>query len=221
MLLSEIVNKRVIVIDDASDLGSIVGAYVHKSNYARTYLALDSGNIIKISDIFSQGDVITVLKQENESLPLDEYFEITLNQEVILVSGARLGKVKDLTLNGRKKSNELVADKGNVKLKSLVSLSNNIIVANPTNRLLKPHFKEPTNQVLAINGTSENVPFVADYTPLPPTPSYDFLIGKKVNSEVSDINRSFVLMAGTIITEKIISNAIRAGKLSDLVNKSR
>ena len=50
---------------------------------------------------------------------------------------------------------------------------------------------------------------------------YDFLIGKRVSQEVSDISRSFVLMAGTIITERVIENARRAGKLSDLVNKSK
>ena len=224
MLLSEFLGKRVIVLDNASELGTIVGAYVHKYTYARSHLVLDNGKQIKIDDVFSLDEVVTILTQSNETIPLEEYHEITVNQEVILVSGKRLGKVKDIALNGKKKDNVLIADKGNVKLKSLVSCSNNIIIANPTYRILKARVKEPLGGVLALNGKQEdsavNSVEKEFFTPTT-TPSYDFLIGKKVNSEVSDINRSFVLMAGTIITEKVISNAIRAGKLTDLVNKSR
>lgn len=224
MLLSEILGKRVVVINTADELGCIIGAYVHKNTFARTHLILENNRHIKLEDVFSYGEIITVLEHEEESIPLDDYYKITSLQEVILVSGERLGKVKDMTLSGKKKDNVLVADKGSIKLKSLVSVSTNLIIANPTYRALKQRIKEPDTQILAISGTSiqnSNLSNETTFLPISPTPSYDFLIGKKVNSEVSDINRSFVLMAGTIITEKIISNAIRAGKLTDLVNKSK
>lgn len=224
MLLSEIVNKRVVMLSDASELGIIIGAYVHKNTHQSPYLALDNGKQIKVDDVFSFGEVVTILASENDAIALDEYHKITINQEIILVSGERLGKVRDLELNGKKKVGSIEGDKGSVKLKSIVSTSTNIIVANPTYRSLKPRVKEPVKPLSiapeALNAPSNRTEITTYLNPVN-APSYDFLIGKKVNSEVSDINRSFVLMAGTIITEKIISNAIRAGKLTDLVNKSK
>lgn len=220
MLLSEIVGKRMVSLEDAQELGYVEGAYVHMSTLSPRFLALDSGKVVSVEKIFSIGEVITTLEYENESIPLNEYFKITIRQEVILVSGERIGKVKDMLILGRGKNSELECDKGKIKLKSITSISENIIVANPTYRLLKLKTKAPKNELLQLNASTLERNDLGDGDILTP-PSYDFLIGKKVNSEVSDINRSFVLMAGTIITKKVIGNAIKAGKLTDLVNKSR
>lgn len=220
MLLSEIVGKRMVSLEDAQELGYVEGAYVHMSTLSPRFLALDSGKVVSVEKIFSVGEVITTLEYENESIPLNEYFKITIRQEVILVSGERIGKVKDMLILGRGKNSELECDKGKIKLKSITSISENIIVANPTYRVLKLKTKAPKNELLQLNASTLERNDLGDGDILTP-PSYDFLIGKKVNSEVSDINRSFVLMAGTIITKKVIGNAIKAGKLTDLVNKSR
>ena len=220
MLLSEIVGKRMVGLEDAQELGYVEGAYVHMSTLSPRFLALDSGKVVSVEKIFSVGEVITTLEYENESIPLNEYFKITIRQEVILVSGERIGKVKDMLILGRGKNSELECDKGKIKLKSITSISENIIVANPTYRVLKLKTKAPKNELLQLNASTPERNDLGDGDILTP-PSYDFLIGKKVNSEVSDINRSFVLMAGTIITKKVIGNAIKAGKLTDLVNKSR
>ncbi len=221
MLLSEIVNKRVITIDDGTCLGVVIGAYLHKSNHDCPALLLDNGNQISLDDLYCVGEVIIILKSSQEVIPIDEYFKISINQEIILVDGSRLGKVKDLTIKGRKNKGLITADKGEVKAKCLVTCSNNIIIANPTYRQLKPKIKEPVNEILQLDSPKENISYNTTGSSLISPASYDFLIGKKVKSEVSDINRSFVLMAGTVITERIISNAIKAGKLTDLVNKSR
>ena len=220
MLLSEIVNKRVININDGACLGVSIGAYLHKSNYSCPSLCLDNGNQVSLNDVFAVGEVITAVCDQQEVIPLDEYFKISINQEVVLVDGSRLGKVKDLTLVGRKDKGIIFADKGSVKAKCLVACSNNIIIANPTYRQLKTKVKEPISEVLKLDVPKLDTPSQTNAPILNPV-SYDFLIGKKVKSEVSDINRSFVLMAGTIITDKVISNAIKAGKLTDLVNKSK
>ena len=220
MLLSEIVNKRVINLNDGACLGVSIGAYLHKNNYSCPSLLLDNGSQVSLSDIFSVGEVITAICREQEAIPLDEYFKISINQEIILVDGSRLGKVKDLTLTGKKNKGIIFADKGQIKAKCLVACSNNIIVANPTYRQLKTKVTEPIREVLALGPTQKSEPSNSSVPVLNPA-SYDFLIGKKVKSEVSDINRSFVLMAGTIITDRVISNAIKAGKLTELVNKSK
>ncbi len=215
MLLSEILGKRVISLMDAKELGVVSGAYVHKSTYEIKYVCINENLCISIKDLYAIDEVITTAK-DLCSLVEENYFKILSTHEVITVSGKRLGIIKDLNLDAKKTKRELVCDKGNVKLRSIVSVSNNIIVVNPTYRVLNKEIKEPVSKVLEIKGKVETIPTEQNLS----APKYDFLIGKKVTSEVSDISRSFVLMAGTLITERVIQNAKKAGKLSELVNKS-
>ena len=77
MLLSEILGKRVVVINTADELGCIIGAYVHKNTFARTHLILENNRHIKLEDVFSYGEIITVLEHGEESIPLDDYYKIT------------------------------------------------------------------------------------------------------------------------------------------------
>ncbi len=215
MQLNEIIGKRVISLLDAKELGIIIGAYVHKSTYEATHVCLNTNVTVSIKKIFAIDDVVTIT-DEPQAVNEDEYLKILAQQEVVTVSGTRLGKVKDLNLVGKKSKKELVCDKGTVKFKAIVAVSDNVITVNPTYRVLVKKLQEPKNEIFALNGTTE----VEAYEEQTNAPKYDFLIGKKVKSEVSDISRSFVLMAGTLITERVIQNARRAGKLSELVNKS-
>ncbi len=220
MYLSELISKRVVSLKGAKDEGMVIGAYVNMQNYQDVYLYLDSNKVLKEEDVFSIGEVITVVQEISRTIDNEIYFKLNASQEVILASGERLGRVKDILLWGKGKRGELSADKGTVKLKTIVSVSDNIITSNPTYRVLEKEVRTPTRNVLSIEGQTakiEEIPSNPTFSPAP----YDFLIGKKVSSEVSDINRSFVLMAGTLITERVIENARRAGKLSDLVNKSK
>ncbi|MBQ8178379.1 MAG: hypothetical protein IJ033_04215 [Clostridia bacterium] len=220
MYLSEVVSKRVVSLKSATAEGMVIGAYVNMRNYQDVYLMLDSGKIMREEDIFSLGEVITVTDKLERAIQEDDYFKLSPTQEIILASGERLGRLKNILLWGRGKKGEIEADKGNIKLKTVVAVSDNIITANPTYRVLSKAPKIPTESVLSISGKTDESQNESDLRPLSP-PTYDFLIGKKVSSEVSDISRSFVLMAGTLITERVIENARRAGKLSDLVNKSK
>lgn len=220
MLLSELIGKRVINVNSATCEGIITGAYVHKTTHDCTYICLDNNVCISRDELFSVDEVITVLNSPSNDVNLENYYKITATQEVILVSGKRLGRVKDLVISGRGKKGELTLDKGVIKLKSILNASDNIITANPTYRVLNKAKEEPKHEIFALEGKTDYEVIIPEEIPSS-TGSYDFLIGKKVKSEVSDINRSFVLMAGTLITERVIQNARRAGKLSDLVNKSK
>ncbi len=215
MLLNELIGKRVISLLDAKELGIITGAYVHKSTYEATHICLNTNLPVAIKNIFALDEVVTITDNE-QVFDENEYLKILAQQEVITVSGTSLGKVRDLSLLGKKSKKELVCDTATVKLKTIVAVSDNIITVNPTYRVLVKKIREPKNEIFALSGTTN----VRNYEEPMNAPKYDFLIGKKVKSEVSDISRSFVLMAGTLITERVIQNARRAGKLSELVNKS-
>ena len=216
MYLSELVGKRVINVKSASEEGIIIGAYVDRISYEANVLILDSLKALRLEDIYEVGEVVTTVEDNFESIDLNDYIAITTQKEVITVSGIRLGKVKDILLGKRGKRGEITADLSTFKAKHIVATSNNIITINPTYRKLEKETKEPIQEVLLMEAPSRAT--VENKAPLP---SYDFLIGKKVKSEVSDINRSFVLMAGTLITERVIENARRAGKLSELVSRSK
>ncbi len=217
MYLSELIGKRVISIKTATVVGIIIGAYVDKYNFESNSLILDSQKTLNLDDLYEVGEVVTTYEEKENLLDLENYIKITTMQEVVTVSGERLGKVKDLQLGKRNKKGEIESDLSTFKAKSIVSFSDNIIIINPTYRKLNKTIKAPVNNLLLVEGSSDNI---YENKKLSPT-SYDFLIGKKVKAEVSDINRSFVLMAGTLITERVIENARRAGKLSELVSRSK
>lgn len=51
---------------------------------------------------------------------------------------------------------------------------------------------------------------------------YSFLLGRRVEREISDLTRTFSIAVGTIITEQVLTRAKRAGKIVDLaVNSSK
>lgn len=216
MYLSELMGKRVINVKSALEEGTIIGAYVDRISYEANVLILDSLKALRLEDIYEVGEVVTTIEDNFETMDLNDYIPITTQKEVITVSGVRLGKVKDILLGKKGKRGEITADLSTFKVKHIVATSNNIITINPTYRKLEKETKEPIQEVLLMEAPSHLT--VENKAQLP---SYDFLIGKKVKSEVSDINRSFVLMAGTLITERVIENARRAGKLSELVSRSK
>ena len=99
MYLSELIGKRVISIKTATVVGIIIGAYVDKYNFESNFLILDSQKTLNLDDLYEVGEVVTVYEEKENLLDLENYLKITTMQEVVTVSGERLGKVKDLTLN--------------------------------------------------------------------------------------------------------------------------
>lgn len=219
MYLSEFIDKRLISLKSASDEGKVIGAYLHKDKLTVRHLITESGKAYSLEDIFEVGEVITTTGRE-QTLIKEEYHEISLSQEIILVNGKSLGRVKDVRISRENKGEELIGELGKIKVKTIVATSRNIITANPTYRKLDKGVSLPVSKVLKLNEPKAKDGNPSQKEVITPS-SYDFLIGKKVSSEVSDISRSFVLMAGTLITERVIENARRAGKLSELVTRSK
>ena len=98
MYLSELIGKRVISIKTATVVGIIIGAYVDKYNFESNSLILDSQKTLNLDDLYEVGEVVTTYEEKENLLDLENYLKITTMQEVVTVSGERLGKVKDLQL---------------------------------------------------------------------------------------------------------------------------
>ena len=126
-----------------------------------------------------------------------------------LTAGKYVGKVSDVTLGGKRKS--VKTDAGNLSLKRIGASGKELVILAPAVKKSLPVLAAPVeNEIRSeVRGA-----FPAERN------SYGFLLGKRVTREVSDIGRSFVLMAGTLITDGIIKNALKAGKIADLVATS-
>ena len=217
MLLSEVKNKKILNLSNAKIIGEIDGVVVDKQSAKIIGLSTrENIGILATANIFSVSDLICVLNDDcitahtfNDSFVLNE------RASVYNVNGEHVGSGIDIDLNSRKKECRIICNNTEYKLKTIVSSSDDIIVINPTYRALYKQERKPERAIYELNppptDTTNEAPITSDY---------NYLIGRKVKSEVSDIGRSFVLMAGTLITDRIIQNARKAGKISELINKS-
>ena len=217
MLLSEVNNKKVLSLSSAKILGAVDGVAIDKNSQKIIGLTISENiGILALTDVFEIGDVISVINDDAISAHMPDYsYVLKATASVYNVVGNLLGSGIDVELNGRKKELRFSVDGTDYKAKTIISASDDIIIVNPTYRALYKQEKKPERPVFELPP-----PSIVNPNEVAPTNDYDYLIGRKVKSEVSDIGRSFVLMAGTLITDRIIQNARRAGKISELINKS-
>lgn len=215
MLFKDIYKKEVIIIENGESLGVITHVYVDK-NYEIAYLSTPT-HAFKVADMFAYKDVVLLSKNVVliDISTIADMHLLTLEAKVYDTKGAYLGMVNDLTISCRKKEKSFFVGESEYKLKHIVSSNLSTIILNPTLKALpsekakKNIIMEEISLPLSFNAKAERV-----------IPDYSFLIGRKVSSEISDLHRNFVIKRGTVITEKILASAKRAGKIVDLVMKS-
>ena len=215
MLLKDIYKKEVIVIESGENLGIVTHAYIDKANEV-AYVSTPA-QAFKVDDIYACKDVILLSKDMCliDVSALADMRIFALGAKVYDVKGTYLGDTTDLTISGRKKEKCFFIEDNEYKLKHIVSSNFSTIIFNPTLKALpveKPQKSIVMEEIalpLSLNAKAERV-----------IPDYSFLIGRKVTTEISDLNRNFVVKKGTIINEKILTSARRAGKIVDLVLKS-
>lgn len=224
MLLSEIRNKKLVSLSTAEVLGTVGGVYIDRSTYRVRYIFTEGDTRIYAPErIYAHKDILTVFDASDE--PLERaagMLRYAVGVDVYGVNGEYLGKTKDISVDQRRKTPVFTTDSKIYRLRHVVSASQDAIIVNPTGKLLLP--KAEKTAVKALEGTvmtpaiSTELPYGNIYGEAPA--DYSFLLGRKLKYEVADISRSFVLMAGTLITDRVIANARKAGKIADLVTKS-
>lgn len=236
MLYSEIAGKKLISLADAKTIGEVSGVYINPETYAAEYISLnDDMHILSPAKIFGAGGVLTVagtdaLTDINEA---KDYLFYNNGLSVVNVAGEVKGVSADLDFNAKKSDRGFTTDTGVFfRFKSIIAVSDNTIVVNPENRKLQPKERKPkTEKIIAEAKAGINFEEVSFTATAPITVAsvaraetqisdYSFLIGRRVRYEVSDLTRTFVVKPGTVINEKVIEAARRAGKIVDLVIKS-
>lgn len=215
MLLSSISEKTAVSVRTAERLGKPVGVLLSPTN--RKYVITDSMHIFALDNMFANGDIITVASVEAE---MPRGLKINLGDEIYTVHGKRVGISKDVNMRGS--GIVIYTDDRKIRGEKIVASADGIILINPKNRQPKVTISLPEPKDIITSPQGSLLISEVSAEPLKTETSdpadYSFMIGKRLKNEVADITRSFVLMAGTIITDRVIQNARRAGKLTDLYN---
>ncbi len=211
MLLSSIATKDVVIVGSAEYIGKPVGIILTADFPIGKYpVVTDSMRIFTYDDMYANGDIITV----NSATALPRGSIIKLGAKLYSVNGKYAGICNDIHM--QKSGARIITENGKSPCAKIVAASDGIILFNPKFRAPKTANELPEHSVNALPATIDTA--VTEVIEPTRNSDYAFMLGKRLKSEVSDIGRSFVLMAGTVITDRVIHNAKRAGKLTDLYN---
>lgn len=233
MLLSSLSGMKVICVKNAEYLGIFSGVVLDAETYVTKYIFTDTNMFVPFDDLIFGKDVLFSAHM-GESAYAGTSLKISLGANLYSEKGKYLGKTDDLCFNSKRKYvlcenkkiavNRIIAASGDYAILSAHGKKDRIyLTATEVQAIPAPQSAsssdnpvEPVNvaaEVQSENDTAVNVnpDDIGDYA---------YLIGKRTTKEVSDIGRSFVVMAGTLITDRLIQNAKKAGKLSEIASKS-
>lgn len=215
MLLSSISEKYAVVIGTALNIGKPKGAIIPANDDMCHYVITDDMHIFALDNMFANGDIVTV-NSTLDQVPLG--IKLHLGDELYTVYGKRLGICKDINMH--KTGITILTEERKISGSKIVSATNGIILVNPKKGCRKEVKELPVTPTLITlpQADDDSVTTLVSEAQADTASDYSFMIGKRLKNEVSDITRSFVLMAGTIITDRVIQNAKRAGKLTELYN---
>ncbi|MDR0751375.1 MAG: hypothetical protein LBF12_02115 [Christensenellaceae bacterium] len=244
MLYSFLENLNVYSITDARLIGKPIGICIFKETFTCGYIVLSNAenNILAYSDIYSCKDVITIKSSYvlMRISAIEHCFFIKPGTIVVDVDGSLFDELEDIEISA--KSGFLICKSKKIRFNKIVSASDTLIfvstnsrpanqqfltrktamsdLKNKTPNLITPLIIEPrghSNEVLLSATPEYKKPDLLEITN-----NYSFLIGRRVEKEITDLTRTFVIKEGTIITSKLIALAKKAGKLTDLtINSSK
>ncbi|MDD3947549.1 MAG: hypothetical protein PHI19_06890 [Clostridia bacterium] len=208
--------------------------------------------ILDIADIAGKDNYITVCDKDALKPIEESLIKVSLGQKVLTRAGRELGTVRDIVIGRKYiklmlEEESLAPYK--ISAASNDYLIVNLRAAKPTicadvtedeSKETELAYSEPDKDIFEdfhISSGDDATPkaqfeefVVTAAAPLhypsdsetTSAPDYSFLLGRKVEREISDLTRTFSIAVGTIITDKVLAHAKRAGKIVDLaINSSK
>ncbi|MDR3185992.1 MAG: hypothetical protein LBU04_04200 [Christensenellaceae bacterium] len=238
MLYSTLRGKKVFSINDAMYIGEITAIYIEKKllNYG-FYVSLNEHKYILSSNhIFAFNDIITitdtnVLMNIND---IKDVIMLDIGLSLSDISGMSLGTILDLELRSNKAS-YLMYDSGKIRITKLVSASDSRAFINLKQCNNEKSFSNQNSQLSQCKKENETktellfeeikmsnsaIPVYRRESSQAVNCDYNFLLGRRVECDITDLTRTLLIKAGTVINASIISAARQAGKLVDLTINS-
>ncbi|MDR2267592.1 MAG: hypothetical protein LBE09_08470 [Christensenellaceae bacterium] len=247
MLFSDLKTKKIYSLTDAVCVGEPTGMCVLHDSFRCSYIVLSNSekNILAYEDMYACADIITI-KSTNvliREFAIDNCFMLKIGTRIADVSGIDYDILEDIEIRGR--SGFLICKSKKIKFDRLISASAEIIFVDLSGKwIVKSKSQDASaeqNKVLTTRNANNNLT-VDNILKMPKTnrqsyvsikPLYaesdnkltlsndfNFLVGRRVEREITDITRTFVVKEGTVVTTAIVNAARRAGKLADLTINS-
>ena len=230
MLLSEIISKPVISINEGKIKGVISNAifsnFLTKITAFQVVLQEDNNEeeevFLNKDSIKCIGDDAIILKQNtvfsNEGTPICS----PINGLAYSTTGKLLGKIINIEVDKNYNVITIVTQTQNLKPENLVSFSNGLYIFNTENKKTKRYSNEfifpsklPSIKVTSlplIEEKKESVPFLPQKT----VTNSEVLLGKRVSKTIQTPNGEIIAKMGCVITQKILLSATKNQKLREL-----
>ncbi|MBR2967809.1 MAG: hypothetical protein IKC35_03410 [Clostridia bacterium] len=207
--VSELLGKPLLSLSEARMLGTINNVYFDEKFCKATYVSIFTDEedglffpIAKLLDV--TGDAVVTLNSEGLVREICD-LPCPINRYAFDQIGNSLGIIKDVIIQNAK----VVSLEADVSLLPIRILSaNELIVFNTSNKQIKLRSKKDTSEPTEQPKNKIELPINTAICP-----SYDFLLGKKLQRTISTPSGRIIATQGQNVTSDVINEAKREGKL--------
>lgn len=191
----------------SADNKKITELLIQDNKDEENIFALDPKNIFKIKDAIFVKNLSVLTKKQNVQIQ-----NSPINCLAFLTDGTSLGKLLDINLTKNFFINSFACSTCETNNR-IFKLSNEVIIFNkPKSSLSYLTFKPVEGgQLIAYPVNTE-----LQTIPVKTISDFNFLIGRKSSKDIFAFNNEILIRAGGLITDRVIHQARKAGKLKEL-----
>lgn len=238
MNFEELYKKPVISLSNAAELGIVDGIYLDKDT--SLFAALSVGGLaLTPKNIVGKEGFITVCGDDALAQPGENHIRLSYGQKALTYSGKILGEVTGI-VTGRKYV-KLIIGESQIPTCRIQTASEGYLIVKLRSEKKQDIYaeayltdnkdteKKDMDSQNSVSPFPQETRFEELTIPAAPSsqitdtiapPDYSFLLGRKVEREISDLTHTFFISPGTIISESILALARKAGKIVDLAINS-
>ena len=236
--LSNIVGKPIISLYNGQIEGIITNAIFDKRLQKVKYFlvinetndeTLELNSTLLTKDIYHIGQDAVVIKNNSYIMfsNLNDETKLSINPincDIYTTLGQKIGVVKDVIFDEQFKVINLeLSDSNTISIKNIANYSNDLIIMQDESKSLninKFGYKKPkienTNEIVKILRKDNLLTNRPTTLPQKITIRTDLMIGRTINENIYSQSKEVIAKKGTIISQKIIDNAKKYGKIKEL-----
>lgn len=218
----KILNKHIVSMLECKDQGIVKDFYITKNLTKIKYLLIENtsklNKLIKPSKIYNYSNEIITIKNEDSLLEITNNTEgsgpnLPINSLVIMSNGKILGTIKDILIDEKFNIIDIILDNDKkLDISKVIKFNKEHTFLREENEILKLSKKEKTKN------TYYNKELIVknNISPSSILCNYEYLLKKKLRFDLP-FNDGTILKRGSIVTENIISKALRENKIKKLL----